>query len=95
MVDWYYEIVGIVGGRDRMPGDVQSDQMNTRSSAQLSESADSAGVEGRAKHSFLAHQRALRDLQGSLADIPFSSDDFAKMKQKEVDREERAVARHS
>ena len=35
-----------------------------------------------------ARQRALRALQGSLADIPFSSDDFAEMKRREIDLEE-------
>lgn len=78
-----------------MPSDVQPDHMNTGSSMQVSEPATSAGAEEYAKHGFTARQCALRTLQGSLADIPFSSDDFAKMKQEEIVREERTIARHS
>lgn len=95
MVDCVTKPADIGGGRDAMASDGQPDQMDTRSSPQMSESAESAGAEERATHGPTARQRALRALQGSLADIPFSSDDFATMKQEEIDREERTVARHS
>jgi len=32
-------------------------------------------------------------LQGSLAHVPFSSDDFARLKQEEIEREEQQFAR--
>ncbi|MCA1667721.1 MAG: hypothetical protein LC793_10095 [Thermomicrobia bacterium] len=83
MVDYVTEPGGVSGGRDAMTGDVQPDQMNTRSLPQMSESAVSTGEE----HDRTARQYALRALQGSLADIPFSSDDFARMKQEEIARE--------
>lgn len=95
MIDCVMKPAGIGGGRDAMVSNGQPDQMDTRSSPQVPESAEFAGAEKRAKHNLTARQRALRALQGSLADIPFSSDDFAAMKQEEIDREERTVARHS
>jgi hypothetical protein len=36
---------------------------------------------------------AVRALEGSLAHVPFSSDDFARLKQEEIEREERKFAR--
>ncbi len=40
-----------------------------------------------------AHLHAVRALQGSLAHFPFSSDDFARLKQEEIEREEQQFAR--
>jgi len=40
-------------------------------------------------------RRAIRALQGSLAHIPFSSDDFARLKMGEIEREERESVRLS
>ncbi len=42
-----------------------------------------------------ARLRALRARQGSLADIPVTSDDFARMKREEIEQEERVIARRS
>ena len=43
--------------------------------------------------SLCARRRIIRALQGSLAHVPFSSDDFMRLKQEEIEREERKFAR--
>ena len=40
-----------------------------------------------------ARLRAIRAIQGSFAHVPFSSDDFARLKQEEIEREEQKFAR--
>lgn len=68
---------------------------NGQSAPHQSESLDSMQTGKDAESLTSARSRALRALQGSLADIPVTSDDFAKMKQEVVEQEERVIARRS
>lgn len=77
-----------------MTDNAQPHEMNGEhgAAARLADPATSIGDKEQTERRLSLRRRALQALQGSLADIPFSSDDFASMKQEEIDREERIVA---
>jgi hypothetical protein len=77
-----------------MPDTARPDHPNheSLSASRLARPARSVEIDESSAPSSDVRQRALRALQGSLADIPFSSDDFAEMKRREIDLEEQGSA---